>query len=139
MISKFSDYKIKVNIFVALVVLINAFAPLSVVAKEMFLSDDTSVEALFGEKILICTPYGFKYISIDTLNDHKKGDQQEPSSHCPLCQISVLSSILYQVDFSRYFEFEDREKDKSIFVATPFLKSMSLFKAANPRAPPVFL
>ncbi|MDG1857948.1 MAG: hypothetical protein P8I94_02520, partial [Emcibacteraceae bacterium] len=68
MIKSLRQHKFAINILVAAAVILNAMAPLSVVAKEYFASDNASVEMLFGNKILICTPTGFKYISIDELN-----------------------------------------------------------------------
>ena len=139
MITKFSAFKFRINIFVALVVFLNAIAPLSVVAKELSTSADTGIEALFGEKILICTPTGFKYISIDELHDLQHGDQNAAQSHCPLCQINVFSSLLALVDFGSINFISDHQSDHKIIVESDLFRPGLLFGSVNARAPPIFL
>lgn len=127
------------NIIIALAFFLNAIAPLSVVAKEFSTSDNVATESLFGDKILICTPTGFKYISIDELNASQNGNQNGPQNHCLLCQISMSGNILYAIDLTNTFEFQYYKSAQKINDAELYLKPTSVFNTSKPRAPPVFL
>ncbi|MCC3861658.1 DUF2946 domain-containing protein [Pseudemcibacter aquimaris] len=127
-------YKLNINMFAALVILINALAPLSVAAKDL-----SGVEDLFGDKIIICTPTGIKYVSIDELNGLTSSDQDQSQSHCPLCLIKVSASVLYAINLSDAYEIEHRKSNGQVFSADHINRSASIIGAANPRAPPAFL
>lgn len=139
MIKNLRAYKFKINLFVAVVLFFNAIAPLSVVAKEFSSSSDTEIEALYGDKILICTPAGFKYISIDELNDLESNGQNTDQSHCPLCQISVFSTILSLVDISSFNAFSDAILDQTIYEENDLPLSSALARNIKARAPPISL
>ncbi len=135
----FKDYKIKVNIFVALVVFFNAIAPLSVIAHEVPSAESSATETLFGDKILICTPMGFKYISIEELNERQNNGQDGKPNHCPLCLINVASYILIAVDLGTIFEIEYQTSDNQNYVIEKSLTSKSFSSVVKPRAPPFLL
>lgn len=139
MIKNLRAYTVNINLFVAVVLFFNAIAPLSVVAKELSSSGDTGIEALYGDKILICTPAGFKYVSIDKLNDLDSSGQNVDQSHCPLCQISVFSTILSLVDISSFNAFSACSLDQEIYEENDLLLSSALFRNIKARAPPNFL
>lgn len=122
-----------------MVVFLNAIAPLSVVAKEFSASDELAAEALFGNRIIICTPIGFKYISIDELHNRQNKGEEEQQSQCMLCQINVSAAILAAVDLSSQFEIEFFNTTRQIYVTDFLQKPTILFNASNPRAPPPFL
>ena len=117
----------------------NGIAPLSVVAKEFYASDDATAESLFGDKIFICTPSCFKYISIDELHERQKNGQDEPQNHCPLCQISALEHLLFAIHLNDTVEFPHHRFTDSFDGSNHTQKPKQLFNAANPRAPPSFI
>jgi len=123
----------------ALAVFFNAIAPLAVVAKEFSASDNMSVESLFGDKILICTPSGFKYINIDELHENQNNGGNGQQSHCPLCQINAPAHILFAIDLTDSFEFEYRNPANQFYETKQSQKLKSLLSTAKPRAPPFFL
>ena len=136
MFSIVKHHKNLTNLFVAFVVFLNAMAPLSVVAKDFSNSDDATAEALFGDKIVICTPTGFKYISVDELNDRQNNGSDNAQNHCPLCLIKISSFVLNAVDLDSSFDFEIINAEQKIFVADFSDKSANLISSTNPRAPP---
>ncbi len=135
----FKHYRIKINILVALVVFLNAIAPLSVIAHEVSNVESATTEELFGDKILICTPMGFKYISIEELNERQNNGRDGQPYHCPLCLINVAAHILIAVDFTTIFEIEYQNSGKQIYDTKQSLTSKSFLSAAKPRAPPFLL
>lgn len=139
MIKNLRAYTVNINLFVAVVLFLNAITPLSVVAKELSSSGDTGIEALYGDKILICTPAGFKYVSIDELNNLDSSGQNVDQSHCPLCQISVFSTILFLVDISSFNAFSAYSLDQEIYTENDLLLSLALASNIKARAPPNFL
>lgn len=139
MMNIFKDYKIKINIFVALVVFLNAIAPLSVIAHEVPSAESSVTEALFGDKILICTPTGFKYISIEELNERQNKGQDGQQNHCPLCLINVAAYILVAVDLGTLFEIEYQTSGNQNYDVETSLTSKSFSSAVKPRAPPFLL
>lgn len=139
MTNLFKHYRIKINIFVAMVIFLNAIAPLSVIAHEVPNDESLATEALFGDKILICTPMGFKYISIEELNERQNNGQDGQPYHCPLCLINVAAHILIAVDLSTIFEIEYQTSDNQIYDIDQSLNSKSFSSAAKPRAPPILL
>lgn len=139
MIKKLRAYTININLFVAVVLFLNAIAPLSVIAKELSSSSNTGIESLYGDKILICTPAGFKYVSIDELNDLESSGQNADQSHCPLCQISVFSTILSLVDISTFNAFLDYSLAQKIYAKNDLLLSYTNARNIKARAPPNFL
>lgn len=139
MIKNLRAYQFKINLFVALVLILNAFAPLSVVAKEFSSAKEVGIEALYGDNILICTPTGFKYISIDELNDMEKNGQSSDQSHCPLCQISAFSTILALIEFNAFNVPSNYGSVQTIYVEDDLLLSPSRTRNIKARAPPVSL
>lgn len=139
MISAFKHYKFSVNLLIAMIVFLNAIAPISVVARELSGSDDTTAEALFGDKILICTPTGFKYISIEELNDRQSGGRDQQQSHCPQCLIKVSATVFTTVEFDNSFEIEYRNTTDQVNITKSEQDPISISSASNPRAPPIFL
>ncbi len=135
----FKHYRIKINVFVAMVIFLNAIAPLSVIAHEVSNAEGSAREELFGDKILICTPMGFKYISIEELNERQSNGQDGQPYHCPLCLINVAAHILIAVDLSTIFEIENQSSDIQIYDIEQWLISTSFSSAAKPRAPPILL
>lgn len=54
-----------------------------------------TLEKLYGKqgKILICTSYGFKYVTIEELqNGDSNGSPHNDESHCPLCIITAANN-----------------------------------------------
>ena len=102
-------------------------------------SADSGVRSLFGDKILICTSSGLKYISFE---DFKKGDypkDKSTRSHCPLCIVNNASDDNFTLTATK-------TKSLPISVAktrySQTLKVVFRHEATNniqPRASPYFL
>ncbi|MBL4602521.1 MAG: hypothetical protein JKY84_07240 [Emcibacteraceae bacterium] len=125
-----------ISTLIAVVVFFNAIASLSIVVKQVSNSGETSVESLFGDKILICTPTGFQYISFDELQKRQNNEQQY---HCAHCQINASVNILFAIDLSDLFAIAFRNSANQFYVATQSQKIKTIYSAARPRAPPFFL
>jgi len=61
------------------------------VAAEASLSQSGEMTSLFGEKVLICTPSGFKWVSWDNLLDGKEKVPEHSQYECALCYVSANS------------------------------------------------
>lgn len=139
MIESLRHHKLTINLLIALAVFLNAIAPLSVVAKEFSATDSVSSESLFGDKILICTPTGFKYISIEELHERQNNGQDDSQTHCVLCQINAPVNILVAIDLANVYEFEFRNSASRFYGTNQLQKPNSIYSDAKPRAPPLFL
>jgi len=139
MIDSLRHNKFAINLIIALAVFLNAVAPLSVVAKEFSAQNNVSTESLFGDKILICTPTGFKYISIEELHERQNNGENEQQTHCLLCLIKTSENILIAIDLLNFSDFEYLNLEKRFFNINWLQKPHSIFSAAKPRAPPFFL
>lgn len=45
--------------------------------------------SLFGDKILICTEDGFKFVSVEDLQDGKELPKKHPQYQCAMCYVSA--------------------------------------------------
>lgn len=128
-----------INAFIAVAVFLNAIAPLSIAVNQSANANETALEQLLGDKILICTPFGFKYVSLDELSKSQRGDGDASLTHCPLCQISTHVNALYIVDLTTLFEIEIKTADNQFYTTLQSQKTKTNHNDANPRAPPTFI
>ena len=131
--------KFAVNLLIAAAIFLNAMAPLSVVAKEISPADTASIDALFGDKIVICTPTGFKYVSIDELNERQKTGQDNSENHCPLCLINAFDTIQFTLSSENSFEFQYFYSARKFYNTERAQKPEPFLNSARPRAPPTIL
>ncbi|MCC3861288.1 hypothetical protein LJF33_08735 [Emcibacteraceae bacterium Y4] len=120
-------------------VFINAIAPLSTVFAKSSFSEEDELSSLFGDKILICTPFGYKYVSFDELDDMDTSDQEDSASHCSLCQINTDEDKPYLADIKSVMAIEIHQAKSHFIVQHNILKSNRRFSPSIPRAPPVSL
>ena len=127
-----------VNLLLVIALFFNAFSPFSVVLNQFWQDDTSAIETLFGDKILICTPFGYKYVSLDELDETDMGHDEIPdtNSHCSLCMITMDHEKLYLVDFTSLIELEILEAKSTYILIRSILKSVADFSIASPRAPP---
>lgn len=127
-----------INFLLVMALFINAFAPFSVVLNQFRHNDDSSIEALFGDKILICTPFGYKYISIDELDemDIDKNNTPNANSHCSLCLITTDDEKTFLFEFKTLIEIEILHARSTFIRIRTVLKSITAYSIAIPRAPP---
>jgi hypothetical protein len=134
-----SPYKALVPFWLILILVCNIGAGLFYSAKPPVVSDNSGIESLFSDRILICTAEGFKYIS---LADFKKGglpQGHDPRPHCPLCILTALALDKYiptviTLDFTRQTSIFAHYYDDAPLAARSRLAHMR-----HPRAPPYFL
>lgn len=62
------------------------------VAAEASQSQSGEMTSMFGEKVLICTPSGFKWVSWDNLLDGKEKVPEHSQYKCALCYVSANSA-----------------------------------------------
>lgn len=74
MIDTIRNSKIAIQILLTITLFFNALAPISIVVAQFTAADETSMESLFGDNILICTPSGYKCISFDEFENNTDGD-----------------------------------------------------------------
>lgn len=51
-------------------------------------AETKQLASLFGEKILICTGDGFKWVSLADLQNGKENPKPHPDYKCPLCYVA---------------------------------------------------
>jgi hypothetical protein len=129
-------YKRIANLLVIFAFLINASIPaLGTIARSSSTSD-TSYEAMLGGKILICTPSGYQYVSIEDIGNKKTPNQTGKLSHCPLCAIELASPhFLASTDVDTYIPSRIA-RTLSFDTETIFLPRGKTFQKFSPRAPP---
>ncbi len=139
MFGSIKKYKQIFNLAIVLAVFFNAVAPLSFVVNQFANAEENSADALFGDKILICTPAGFKYISFAELEERQNHGEDEQQSHCSLCQISVDKNVLYILSTKELCLIEFHTTSNQYYITTQTQKSKARYQLASPRAPPIFL
>ncbi|MDG1997444.1 MAG: hypothetical protein P8J14_13175 [Emcibacteraceae bacterium] len=125
------------NFFLVLALFINAMAPLSAVFSNPTHEDDAAIEALFGDKILICTPLGYKYVSLNELDGMSDEQKQNSSSHCSLCLITTGDDKAYIADLNTFIKIELQKASLNYYALKSVLKSNKRFSPSIPRAPPI--
>lgn len=115
--------------------LLSFFIPYSLSPSQA--SDEDSLASLIGDKILICTLNGYKWVSLSELQGGESTPQTELHFKCPLCFLqvdkpetipsdhSVLASISPGYRFSEYSG-----------TATESQQSIWLLFGRSPRGPP---
>ena len=79
-----------ITLLLTLALLFNAMSPLLFAFNVSPASTDSAAESMFGDKILICTSTGFKYVSIEDFRNGSLPDQKNALPHCSLCIINSL-------------------------------------------------
>lgn len=126
-------------LFLILALLINAILP-AFLAHDNFRNADTkALEELSGKdgKVLICTSYGYKYVSIAELEEENK----KPSNNKPSCPICVLASSNTKAFTPHIAELDlqySRIELISFFIFNDEIKIDNNISYKSPRAPPVF-
>jgi len=95
--------------------------------------DETS--SIFGDKILICTASGFKWIDIDDLDSEPEDSHK--NFECPLCFAAAQNNKDFTINPSSELAYYAALK-KSIFNISKgeFHKNITLSRANQTRAPP---
>lgn len=102
-----------IYIFLAVILIANAFAPLS-----SQLGGDVNASDTFGDKIIICTGWGIEYVSISELfGGDSEGENENnkiplgSKNHCPLClNPSVDANSLISSGFAAFLNISLTEK-----------------------------
>lgn len=55
-------------------------------------AEQNALSAIFGEKTLICTPEGFKWVSWAELQDREHAPDPDKQFKCPLCYVAVYGT-----------------------------------------------
>lgn len=131
-------YKNELNLFIVLALLINAFAPLSVAFSNPAAENTNQLEQLFGEKVIICTPFGYKYISLDELQDNQNSSDNEQVLHCAFCSISMTSVIIPMPDKAEFYHVISKSYAPNIIETDISFINSEATNTLAPRAPPVF-
>ncbi len=139
MIKRLKNNRFYVQLLLVTAVFLNAAAPLSAVADQLFPSEEASLESLLGSKIIICTPTGFKYISYDDFHNNSGHGLPDDQSHCALCQISTDDNPLFQFTAKAIYEIEIVIAAAKFNVLQNVQKLKSRFALPVLRAPPFLL
>jgi len=130
-------YRHPVNLLLTLALFLNAIAPLSF-ALAHNADQNSGIEELFGNKILICTPLGYKYISLDEFKNGAAPEDHDTRPHCPLCVINMAADHPYiPTDFVIEYPHITPIKPHYHGVSQNFTLN-EIYTNANPRAPPHF-
>jgi hypothetical protein len=100
-------------------------------------ADIESLKELYGEdgKVLICTKYGFKYISINDLQTQK--DNNSETDHCPLCVVSTAKYKLgSQSDDYLEILLSLNLQNYKYPIENELFFHLSYYSQVNSRAPP---
>jgi hypothetical protein len=105
-----------ISYLTVLAFLINAFVPFFAIYNIPQASAATQEQtqdkenSFFGDKILICTSAGFKWVSLDDLESFQDLEQQDDAPHsssfeCPLCYVAAhgLKDLLLNTDTTSMF------------------------------------
>lgn len=131
-----SPYKLKMNILVVLALFVNAIAPISVAFAQQVSAEEAELEALFGDKIIICTPFGYKYIDLEDFKNGEHPTEDGSSFHCSLCGININGDILYTPSS---IEIYYKEISASAYYHQGieyYFDNIEATGQINPRAPP---
>ena len=139
MIEAFRNSKFAIQTLLTMVLFFNAVAPLSIVITQFYSVDEASAESLFGDKILICTPSGYKYISFDEFEENSGKENNEQLSHCSLCLINTDSANYYLPDTHILNNLQITAAKDVYYILRYSLRLKTLHQVAQPRAPPSYL
>ena len=95
------------------------------------------IRGLFGDKILICTQEGFRWISPETLAEHPPAPHEK--TQCALCYVHVkdVDDIPASCTAAIALHLPDPQTQSTIWPETPLAtKSETFSPSAPPRAPP---
>ena len=84
-----------VNLLFTLVFILNTMSPLLSSFSQNTFANDSVIEGLLSDKILICTSSGYKYVSLEDFRNGKLPNEHDQKPHCPLCFISTALSHLF--------------------------------------------
>ena len=97
------------------------------------------ISSVFGDKILICTNDGFKWISTEDIQTGKEIPQKHKKYQCALCFITKNTSINSYLTIQLYTAVEF--PPEKIYSPRPFLenyKDSDYLYSFPSRAPPLF-
>ena len=106
------------------------FAVYNVAANEA-----SHVSSLFGEKILICSGEGFRWVKLADLQSGKEKPKPHSGDQCPLCY--AANHGLKAITLAALFIVPAADRsDAPIFISYQLPLSFHLASALNARAPP---
>jgi len=100
-------------------------------------SEPDSLAALIGNKVLLCTTEGYKWVSLDTLSEQSPAPESSGHYKCPLCflQIDKSITVIDSAKLGFYTPVLLLLAHSEPFV--PHRKRLRLLLSRETRAPPV--
>jgi len=128
------QHQASISAIIILALFFNAISPLFI----SFANASTlaTKDSPFGDKILICTAEGFKYVNIEDFANGDYPQENDSRPHCPLCIINTVKTDKFIPTITTI---------KALKVTTTkihyhILGQVTSYRAAvnniNPRAPP---
>lgn len=103
--------------------------------------DKAALKELYGgdAKVLICTSFGFKYVSLDELEKEQGQGETSPQEHCPLCLLTANKNKSYEPSLETSSIEVELDSESCDFVIEDFCGNNQLSQIhKNSRAPPQF-
>ena len=123
-------------LILVMALLVNAVLPFVAISPSAQHAKNPSYSLAFGEKILLCTGEGLKWVKLADLQSGKEKPKPHSGDQCPLCSAvrhSVKDIILTNADIHLY---SYRVSDIIIPIYAPPLVELLQIASLNARAPP---
>lgn len=110
------------------------------VASEQEQSSAKEMASLFGEKVLICTSEGFKWVSGTDLQSGKEKPKPHPQYKCPLCYVAAhgmkhaMPAMAVELVYAPV-----EQKLAYVFPASETVQERLFIRNYPSRAPPAFI
>jgi len=124
-------------LILVMALLVNAVLPFALVFPSAQHVKAPSYSLAFGEKILLCTAEGLKWVKLADLRSGKEKPKPHSSDQCPLCSAvrhGVKDIILSAADIPLS---SHRVTDHVVPFYTPSLVELLPITSLNARAPPL--
>ena len=83
--------------FAAFVLMVHTLLPFFAVYQLPAIPDAKNLTSLFGDKILLCSPGGFRFVSVKDLMSGKEHPQPHKQYQCALCYVAAHGQLIKPV------------------------------------------